>query len=451
MPIAAIRPRPAGERSVEAGPPPDFAAATWPKHTALLNGVAPLAPFSFASRAAYESQLESHRRAAWEKRTGLKPEESAFTFILPIHNEEAMLGSCLRSIAGAHFHTPAAVRANFVFVTNGCTDNTVRILREFMAGLGELKPYSSNEWQASRKVSSNGVVVTAGNTNYFHIHSERRGKGNALNIGNEFALASKHGIVITADANNWIEPDSLAVMFGEFHRRQRESGGKMVVMDGAVRNRVDPESRTLYSAFVRRRIAAAKSDTMAPPNVPGLAGCFMAWQPEWYARVGGTPPSPATDYALTLLARADGNTFAHGKAVIWNYAPSTLRDNLRMKVRSARARLRLREIFHDRPEVLEMINTDREWARPFGERLRGLLNSVKRHPQRAPLTLTAFVLTEAALLKARYEHSRAADPASWDPIASTKGAIKEQARAVEGMLRQSRAAANERLREQREG
>ena len=68
------------------------------------------------------------RAIRWEQITGVKPQNSAFTLIIPIHNEQRFLPSFLEAMKSVNIPPSARV----VFVTNACSDKSVGIVNSFL-------------------------------------------------------------------------------------------------------------------------------------------------------------------------------------------------------------------------------------------------------------------------------------------------------------------------------
>ncbi len=419
-----------GERRFEA--PANWLQAVLPKHNCLLRdsaaGAAKILP------ASCDPNLERAREASWLKTTGYPAKDSAFALIVPVHNEETALPSMLDSLMRAHFHLPKAVRTNFIFVTNGCTDNSAASIISNIALPG---------WE---RVPAPTVVKGQVDETMYHLQREDssfsllnligRGKGRALNIGNKVALAAGLNIVLTMDANNWLEPDSLPKMYGEFRRATEHPNSPITVMDARLYGRI----RTIHGDPFNKllRWFRGNIDQTPVPRGAHLTGAYMAWKADWYEKVGGTPPSAGTDYALTLLARADGKRFAHGHAHIWTYVPSSFRDWFSARVRSARSRFALQKIFADNPAILKMLREDSPFLKPASERLKlSLLEALKR-PNRIPLTVFRYLTVEAALWRAKHPGKISMDPACWEALASTKGIYSSKLQSTYALI--SRAA-----------
>src|SRR5437588_1746579 len=80
--------------------------------------------------------LREQQEERWEKQTGVKPEDTHFTVIVPIHNEEKFLPSFLGSFLVADL--PARVHAHVVFLTNACSDRSGEIIDGFLKTVGEV-------------------------------------------------------------------------------------------------------------------------------------------------------------------------------------------------------------------------------------------------------------------------------------------------------------------------
>jgi len=90
------------------------------------------------------SEFEARKTTRWRERTArwregkdIEPQDSKFTLIVPIHNEQAMLRDSLSALMASDI--PRDVHMHVVFVTNACTDGSVGIVKSFMENLGEVQ------------------------------------------------------------------------------------------------------------------------------------------------------------------------------------------------------------------------------------------------------------------------------------------------------------------------
>lgn len=113
--------------------------------------------------------------ASFKKKRGYKDFTPNISVVIPVHNEEKVIGKCLGSILKSNY--PKS-RIEVVIVNDKSTDNTMRVLREF-------------EKRFSKFITIQGKYT---------------GKSNALNLG---VKKSKYEYIIVLDADVDIDKDFI--------------------------------------------------------------------------------------------------------------------------------------------------------------------------------------------------------------------------------------------------
>src|SRR5215469_2099572 len=103
----------------------------------------------------------------WEEEVGIKPEDSHFTLIVPIYNEEKSLPSFLRTLLLSDI--PSSVHANIVFITNVCNDSSSALIDEFLSTVGFIKIEVFNVGFTDKNVNPYYKSINLGSISFMHI------------------------------------------------------------------------------------------------------------------------------------------------------------------------------------------------------------------------------------------------------------------------------------------
>ena len=349
--------------------------------------------------------------ALWRQAAG-SDATPAFTLVLPIHDEERALPSVLHALLGAWLPPTAAVTV--VLATNACRDASVAIVGDFLAGLGTVVdaalPPLANPGLAPRHPS-----VRVGTVEFLHLDTTTPGKANALELGNAVARARGHALAMSLDTNNWIEPDALAVLWGDASRRLHEGDAALLYATPVPVFRHHRGS--LYNRLQRGRDAQPARPEEGRLELPGW---MLAWDTAWLDAAGGVPRTATEDFALAVLARAHGRAVGQSEARVWGYGISTLTDLLRGARRFVRGELQLLALAATDPALRAAADREILHARPFSSRFRRFWALVRRRPARLPLQLVKWLVWEAGLALGRRDYRRDPRSSSWQAIGSTK-------------------------------
>lgn len=220
--------------------------------------------------------------------------------IIPAHNEAAVLEDSLRAVAAL---LPVS---NIHVISDGSTDDTAAIAREFGVRVLELSP--------------------------------NRGKAGALLAGiQHFALEENFGIVLLLDADTRLSPDYLQTGLPEF------DSPDVVAVAGRVRSVLDPAPRTRIGRFIvayRARVyevlqllvkygqAARRANAIY--IVPGFASMYRT---DVLSRIDVAAPGLVIeDFNMTFEVHSQklGRIAFHpGVAVAYTQDPDTLHDYVR--------------------------------------------------------------------------------------------------------------------------
>lgn len=331
--------------------------------------------------------LISSQEERWLQRTGVRPEDSKFSIIVPIHNEERSLPSFLGSLMLADI--PFSCPVNIIFITNGCTDGSSLIIDHFIEEFKDTK-----------------------NLSLEHVDTEVLGKANALRIGNDLAVGAGYKIAISIDANNFMEPNCLALLYGAAYQEICSKEGPVVLLSPAAKGVRRPSKQNFLFNLGRN------------PNqdIGGfyVNGWMMAWNTSWLESIGGPPPVAIEDYAMGVMARyGNFETRRVTEAAIWGYIPNNLGDILKGRFRYVRGMKALMDLF---PEIISIVRGDYFFMREtFHERTTAFLQEIE---DITPVSLLRKVLNfcfwEYALWQGNKQYYTNPFNQSWEQIPSTK-------------------------------
>lgn len=348
--------------------------------------------------------------AAWKKTTGVAVEDSHLTLIMPIHNEERCLPSVLGALMVANI--PSEVDLHVILITNGCTDESPQMVSTFLDALGESQEITVSNQQDDIVIRF-ARQTSRGSIRFTHIDTPCKGKSLALALGVGLAEANHHDIVMSMDANNWPEPDSIMYMFKAAHENfeHHVSDHTVGVISARARTEFRPSPLTTLLSRAKRSLNGA---SQKPAHT--VDGGLMAWP------LSLTQPFPkviSDDYTLSLLARRSGKTVRHVDAQIWGFEPNNLTERFWQYIRAVRGILQLKEFFSD-PQVNQMIQEDWYVMRPLSQKIAEHIKVIRENGASLPYRIAMFIMWEVALRLGAAEYRRDPDNLSWRPSASTK-------------------------------
>jgi cellulose synthase/poly-beta-1,6-N-acetylglucosamine synthase-like glycosyltransferase len=335
--------------------------------------------------------------------------------MVPIHNEENSLPSFLRTLMLADI--PASIELKILLISNACTDSSRAIIHEFLLSLGAVEEYPLEcEWK-DEGLNPTCQIVKLNHTTFMHVDSQTPGKANALSIGNSIARRDNCLISMSVDANNYLEPDAIRIMFAHAHSvlYGKLEAGATVLISG---NEQLERQNSRFTSVIEQ---STKVQRHLVENINGyVLGCFMAWDTEWMHSIGGPPALALEDYALGVLARAQHYTIERARgANIWIYAVNDVSGLLDTRARYVRGMLQLVEFVHRDPSILGILEKEAYYMRHVRARLRHLFLKSKQSPQDFPRYVATFLLWEYALLKGKQEYRQNPTNQSWKKVAST--------------------------------
>lgn len=342
----------------------------------------------------------------WSELTGVAPSDTRFSISLPVHNEERSLPSVL----GAFFASeiPTAAEIQVIFLVNASSDNSADLIKKRLSYIGSATKTSLSQSFIDAKRLDSVHHVRIGNIRFLVVETSVPGKANALNICNEIAREQGHEIVINIDANNWVEPDSIGLMYRQARRTIVDNTNFNAALINASEYCPTRNEQTLVSAKIKTQRAE-------------VSGCMFAWSTKWIHENNGFPQYAIEDYGAGLLALSQGKKIVESDAKIWVFSPSNSSDEERQTIRFIYGAMQLAEYFHEHPVAMAILRDDFPQLRPWPGRLdyylstgnsNTLLKKVKR--------LVRCLMDERLIFHAQREFRRNPQGQTWTPIRSTK-------------------------------
>ena len=363
------------------------------------------------------SQLAFERQECrWEEETGVKPEETHFTLIVPIHNEVNSLPSFLRTLMLTDI--PSSLHLHIIFLTNACSDASGDYVDEFLSSVGSIEETQLSGHYPDAQMHTCYKKATRGNITFSHIDTPTPGKANALHIGNSLALERGHTIAMSIDANNFVEPDALRIMYSAAHKSMAGTPqtGDVVLMSGM--EQIKRQASNLNDLMEKGR---KMKQHLVEESGGYVLGCFMAWNTEWMNSIGGPPAIALEDYAMGVFARVQKYKVVQVKgANIWYYGVNTMKGLVDTRARYVRGMMQLLTLVDHDPATQKLIENEAYYMkRTFIARLIYLLRKSKGSPQNFPKFTATFLLWERALQKGMQAYKQNPTNQSWEKIDAT--------------------------------
>lgn len=251
--------------------------------------------------------------------------------------------------------------------------------------------------------------VCHANIRFLVVETPTAGKANALNLGNEIARQRFHAIAINIDANNWVEPDSIALMFRKAKQSFVDSADSTAVIINA-------------SEYCQPRNTQMQVSVKIKTQKAEVSGCMFAWSTQWIHENNGFIQQAIEDYGMGLLALSQRKQILESEASIWVYTAGTPSDENRELVRFLYGAMQLTRRFENDPIAMQILLDDFPHLRPLRGRMEVFLSSRLKANQ--PLLIARGILkwlfNEFLIFKARKMLRKNPDGQTWEPIKSTK-------------------------------
>ncbi len=358
-----------------------------------------------------KADLIALQEERWQQRTRVKVADSHFSIIVPIHNEQKSLPSFIGSLMLSD--VPWSCPVSILFITNDCSDESPRIVDSFLRSVGKKVGYETLPLD-DPGLRQPAVITHLKNLTLMHIDTATRGKANALRIGNQLAVSAGHRIAVSVDANNFMEPNALALLYGGAFRDICSDEDGVVVLSAYARGIRRPS----------RQNSLLNLGKDAPQELSGgsicVNGWMMAWDTNWLKSIDGPPQVAVEDYALSVMARKGNFRIKKiPEAVIWGHIPNNLADSMSSRIRYIRGR---NQLMKTEPSTEEIIRRDYYFMRKtFKERISVFFQEIRSSQQTSLIRgISNFFFWEYALRMGNKQYRTNPLNQSWEPILSTK-------------------------------
>ena len=346
----------------------------------------------------------------WERITKVKVSNSKFTIIVPVHNEEKSLASSAESLFQSLI--PKKVEMSINFILNSCVDRSEAVIADFLSTMGEVTiqnvPKEELVYYQDAGLHSTYLEVKRGN-NFWRVYkTETIGKANAIKLGSSIALFRDHQILISVDANNYVEPDTLTLMFRSAYSHFITQKDGVVILSATHRK----EYREKHGIIER---ILREHGVFDDANYTPVYGWCMALDAMWVHE--NIQLVAIEDYAMGVVARSQKRGVVHvDDARIWGYK-TNLKDSFSQFRRYIRGILQLLSL---RPELITIIMSDHYIMRPLPKRIEAIVKEIKLNPRKIFRCLWKFVYGEVGLMLGKCDYKREPNNQSWAGLSSTK-------------------------------
>ncbi len=315
---------------------------------------------------------------------------------------------------------PSTVNMQVIFVTNACNDLSVDILRAFLSDLGNVETREVVGDFTDRSMDRCCAVAEKDHFTYIHINTLTAGKANALRIGNMIAHRSGHLTTMSIDANDFVEPDAIRMMFAHAY--------------WAFRSKPEANDTVLFSAIGRESVKGSKLEGLVAKiganrrhlveaggaGAGGVGGAMMAWNTRWMNDLGGPPQVALEDYAMGVLARVNNFKIEEAEGVhIWFYIMKDFRALLNTRARHVRGKRQLYDYVNHDQSIISFIENETYYMKNFKFRLKYLFHKAMNDPLGIVRYIATFLLWEYAICKAMRDYKRNPKNQSWEKISYT--------------------------------
>ena len=343
----------------------------------------------------------------WRELSRVDLEDTHFTIVIPVHDEIHLLPSFLGAFLASELPWMADIQ--IIFVVNASGDQSATLIKNRLAYIQTPTEIPLSPSNFDQKRLDTAFEVNRNRIRFLVVETPTVGKANGLNIGNEFARRQNHAIAINIDANNWVEPDSIALLYGRAKQAKLdipESGNVLVNA-----NEFCPTSMTQMQ--VSARVKTQKAE---------VTGWFFAWSTQWIHENGGFPQEAIEDYGTGLLALSQKKQIDESEAKIWGYCASNFFDENRELIRFIYGGMQLARRFGNDPLATEILLEDFPHLRPVSRRLEYYLSKKrnKGKPLKYIRSILRWLFNELLIFNARQKLRRSPHGQTWDPIHSTK-------------------------------
>ncbi len=217
--------------------------------------------------------------------------EQTVSIIIPAWNEEKSIERTIRSALNLNYPKE---KIEIIVVDDGSTDRTYELAKKF--------------------VGLNGFNVRV-------FKKENGGKGSALNFG---IKKSKSEIIVSMDADTFVEPDALGLMVSKFYNDDVMSvtPAMGIYKPKSIWQRIQ-QIEYYIGTFLRKVFASTNSIHVTP-------GAFSAYRREFFVKHGGYDENNGTeDLEVALRIQSKGHIIENvPEAIIHTIGPRTFKQLL---------------------------------------------------------------------------------------------------------------------------
>jgi hypothetical protein len=320
--------------------------------------------------------LSARRRQEirWLELTGVLPEDTRCTILLPIHNEKDLLPALFTSLSASDI--PEAARITTLFVTCGCTDNDVSesLINDYMKSFGRVAIKSTDDLFENDipdpQLDDTCTVVEFGNRNIIHLNTKQSGKPGALKIVNALEQ-NRNPVIINIDADSFVEPASIALIYGKAYESFVSNPSDILAVFGNPIKVDRTDKINLYDELGHESVMPLIIDDIIPtfrsPTIK-VKGYFHAWNPRVMQSVGGVPRIEPADWVLDLIAINNNlRTIECAESCIWITQSQTFKARREVLIRRYR---NIRAIMDEYPELSTIAKNEFIFMETPGERRR---------------------------------------------------------------------------------
>lgn len=384
----------------------------------------PIVPCSAINRDYHKltSQAKELAEARWESKSGFKTVETNVAITIPVFNESRSLRESLESLEVLNLPDSATIKV--VIATNGCTDESPKIVREYLKGQGVtervLLPGLEDDL-----IDPFGLSVKRGKFEVLHVNTARPGKASALNTVNEllhkdgFFKPGKLNIMMVSDADAYMEPDAPAILYGDARRHFEDPDGDGVLVWGNYKLSTRPKKGIDIRRILRPILGFDTGVRGKFLNKFSTTGCLFAVDGDWLKDIGGVPKSATEDFALSFAARVNNKEIEDSaEAFTHVYGPNNLKEVLSARVRYARGALQIIEM-GPKYEAL-MKEHAPVFSKSFYERTYRIVGKILEGKTSLIRGIYEIGLGEVALMRAKRDFRKGPKSETWETITSTK-------------------------------
>lgn len=235
----------------------------------------------------------------------------AVTILIAAFNEAGNIAGTLRSLNAQRYTGSVEI----IVIDDGSSDGTADLVRQLFPDVRLL------------------------------VQPTNRGKAAALNLG---LAEAAHPLLVTVDADSWLQADALRLLVREYLNGQPQTGavaGAVFVNNGQ-KNWI---ARLQYWDYFHG-IAATKRTQAAYGGTLVAQGAFSLYRTEILRDVGGWPESVGEDIVLTWAILQRGFNIGYAEeALCFTNVPESLGSLMRQRTRWARGMI---EAFRHHPGIL---------------------------------------------------------------------------------------------------